>query len=88
MNRFTTADPAPVMANPNFAALEAAQCAAVTASRAGRDGAAVAEGLARLERVAAAEGPLMPQILESVRMRATLGEISDALRRVWGVYHA
>ena len=28
----------------------------------------------------------MPPILDAVRARATLGEISDALREVWGVY--
>ena len=28
----------------------------------------------------------MPAIIDAVRARATLGEISDALRAVWGVY--
>ena len=28
----------------------------------------------------------MPPIIEAVRARATLGEISDTLRGVWGVY--
>jgi methylmalonyl-CoA mutase N-terminal domain/subunit len=28
----------------------------------------------------------MPRILEAVRARATVGEISDVLRGVWGVY--
>jgi methylmalonyl-CoA mutase N-terminal domain/subunit len=28
----------------------------------------------------------MPPILEAVRARATLGEISDALREAWGTY--
>jgi methylmalonyl-CoA mutase N-terminal domain/subunit len=28
----------------------------------------------------------MPPILEAVRARATLGEISDTLRQVWGIY--
>jgi len=28
----------------------------------------------------------MPPIIEAVRARATLGEISDALRQAWGVY--
>ena len=35
---------------------------------------------------AAGTDPLMPPILEAVRARATLGEISDELRKVWGVY--
>ena len=88
VNRFATEAPAPVMANPDFAELEAAQRQAVAASRARRDGAAVAAGLAAVEQAAATEGALMPRILDAVRMRATLGEISDTLRRVWGVYHA
>ena len=30
--------------------------------------------------------PLMDPILDAVRARATVGEISDVLRGVWGVY--
>jgi len=30
--------------------------------------------------------PLMEPILDAVRARATLGEISDVLRAVWGVH--
>ena len=37
-----------------------------------------------LERVAAADGNLMPAILEAVRAYATVGEISDRLRVAWG----
>ena len=42
----------------------------------------------RLRSAAAGGGSLMPLIVEAVRARATLGEISDALRAVWGVYRA
>ena len=35
---------------------------------------------------AAGTTPLMPPIVDAVRARATLGEISDTLRDVWGVY--
>jgi methylmalonyl-CoA mutase N-terminal domain/subunit len=35
---------------------------------------------------AAPDAPLMPPILEAVRARATVGEISGVLRDVWGVY--
>jgi methylmalonyl-CoA mutase N-terminal domain/subunit len=37
---------------------------------------------------AAARGtdPLMPPIVAAVRARATVGEISDAFRGVWGVF--
>jgi methylmalonyl-CoA mutase N-terminal domain/subunit len=30
--------------------------------------------------------PLMPLIIDAVRARATVGEISDALRERWGAY--
>ena len=30
---------------------------------------------------------MMEPILAAVRTRATIGEISDAMRQVWGVYH-
>jgi len=42
--------------------------------------------LASLRTAADATEPLMPLILDAVRARGTVGEISDALRDVWGVY--
>ena len=43
--------------------------------------------LGALEAAArAADAPLMEPILDAVRARATVGEISDVLRAVWGVY--
>ena len=39
-----------------------------------------------MKTAAEGTGALMPPILEAVRARATLGEISDVLRDVWGVY--
>src|SRR5207245_672939 len=44
------------------------------------------QALGELEVAARAPGaPLMEPILDAVRARATLGEISDVLRAVWGV---
>jgi methylmalonyl-CoA mutase N-terminal domain/subunit len=51
-----------------------------------RDSQRVAEILQRLSDAARGEDNLMPLILEAVERFATLGEISDALRRVWGEY--
>ncbi|HVG45460.1 MAG TPA: methylmalonyl-CoA mutase family protein, partial [Longimicrobium sp.] len=48
-----------------------------------------AEVRARLDAIrAAARGTdnLMPHIVDAVKAMSTLGEISDALREVWGVY--
>jgi len=42
--------------------------------------------LDRLEQAARGKDNLMPYILDAVRARATLGEISDVLRRVFGEY--
>ena len=86
VNRFTDDAPPPVIALPDFSALAARQVARVQEARARRDGAATAAALARLEACAAGPSPLMPPILEAVRARATVGEIGDALRRVWGVH--
>jgi len=54
--------------------------------RAARDNAAVEAGLHKLEREARGDTNLIPLLIECVEDRATLGEISHALRRVWGEY--
>jgi methylmalonyl-CoA mutase N-terminal domain/subunit len=54
------------------------------AARAARGGAAVAEAIAALEAAARSEGNLVVAILAAVKARATLGEIADALRGVFG----
>jgi methylmalonyl-CoA mutase N-terminal domain/subunit len=46
------------------------------------------QSLVALEQIARGEGDLMEGIVSSVRAGATLGEISDALRRVFGEYRA
>jgi methylmalonyl-CoA mutase N-terminal domain/subunit len=43
--------------------------------------------LADLEEAARSDRNLMPPILKAVECYATLGEISDRLRKVFGVYH-
>ena len=56
------------------------------ALRADRDNAAVDAAIATLEAGAAATENLVPLIVAAVETRATLGEISHALRRSWGEY--
>ncbi len=51
-----------------------------------RNAARVAEALAGVERVARDGANLVPPVLEAVKAYATLGEISDVLRKVFGVY--
>ena len=54
--------------------------------RARRDGAKVTAALDGLQRAAAGTDNTMPHLLDAVRAYATLGEICDTLREVWGSY--
>ncbi len=56
------------------------------ALRGRRDGDAVKRALADIEAAASGDANLMPPILTAVEQLATLGEISDTLRKVYGVY--
>ncbi|MDA4124493.1 MAG: methylmalonyl-CoA mutase family protein [Thaumarchaeota archaeon] len=53
-----------------------------------RDGGTVQEKLERLKSSAQEGENLLPAVAEAVRARCTVGEISDALRLVYGVYKA
>jgi len=86
VNRFATDEPPPDLETPDFSALEAEQVERLQAARARRDGTAVVTALATVREAAAGATPLMPPIIEAVRARATLGEISDVLRETWGTY--
>jgi methylmalonyl-CoA mutase, N-terminal domain len=63
-----------------------AQAARLAALRSSRDPGAVAGALGELRTAAALSGNTMPYILKAVRAYATLGEICDALRDVFGTY--
>jgi methylmalonyl-CoA mutase N-terminal domain/subunit len=54
--------------------------------RADRSAAAVERALGELEETARGTGNLMPAIFGAVEAWATVGEISDCLRRVFGEY--
>ncbi|MGH8837113.1 MAG: acyl-CoA mutase large subunit family protein [Actinomycetes bacterium] len=59
----------------------------VLAERRGhRDDAAVRSALDRLIAAAGTEENMIPAMLDAVRAEATLGEICDGLRSIWGTY--
>ena len=62
------------------------QVARVRALRASRDQARVARALEDLKAAARGTDNLMPPILEASRAYATVGEMCDALREVFGEY--
>jgi len=67
-------------------AIEAAQIENLLNVRLTRDSDLVRQALDRLDKAARASENLMPHILEAVEAYASVGEISDALRRVHGEY--
>ncbi|MGH7840506.1 MAG: acyl-CoA mutase large subunit family protein [Candidatus Binataceae bacterium] len=67
-------------------ATEDKQRARLARIRAERDQAAARAALAQVEETARGEGNLMPVIIAAVRNWATLGEIADAMRAVFGEY--
>jgi methylmalonyl-CoA mutase, N-terminal domain len=66
--------------------IERTQVARLQALRARRDSAKASAALAEIERRAHTTENLMPAILAAVESCATVGEISDALRRAFGEY--
>ena len=56
----------------------------LAAVKARRDPQAVSQALVALRQTARGTGNLMPPMLDAVRAYATLGEMCDALRAVWG----
>jgi methylmalonyl-CoA mutase N-terminal domain/subunit len=66
--------------------VERAQLDRLRRTRAGRDAARHVAALGALEAAARTEENLMPHILEAVRAYASVQEICDALKRVFGVY--
>ncbi len=70
-------------------AVQAEQIARVRDLRQQRHEARTQESLARLAQAAqTADGYLMPLLVEAVMCDATVGEICDCLRQVWGEYQA
>jgi methylmalonyl-CoA mutase N-terminal domain/subunit len=63
------------------------QVARLRALRRRRDHARISELRQQLEKAAAGKENLMPYIIDCVENLVTLGEISDSLRQVFGVYY-
>jgi methylmalonyl-CoA mutase N-terminal domain/subunit len=66
--------------------VERAQVERVGKLRARRDASHVHVALRQVEETARSDQNLMPAILEAVKAYATVGEMSDAMRRVFGKY--
>jgi methylmalonyl-CoA mutase N-terminal domain/subunit len=86
VNEFTLADePMPELLKIDIR-LEEQQKERVARVRAERDQTAASCAIQRVEKTARSDSNLMPAIIDAVRAYATLGEIADAMRRVFGEY--
>jgi methylmalonyl-CoA mutase N-terminal domain/subunit len=87
VNRFQVDEERPIPTMQVDPEIERNQVARLDALRARRDMAKVKAALTEVERRARSSENLMPAILLAVEAYATVGEISDALRRAFGEYH-
>jgi len=86
VNEFVTEEPAPsglFQVDPKVGEVLAERLARV---RRERDAARAARSLDRIEAAARGRENLLPLILDAVNASVTLGEICDALRRVFGTH--
>jgi methylmalonyl-CoA mutase N-terminal domain/subunit len=88
VNKFTTAEDTPIDLLKVDMSVQKSQEKALAKLRAERDNQAVEGTLSSLEAAAKGDDNLLPHILDAVRVYATLGEICDTLRGVFGEYQA
>ena len=86
VNQFQEVEPPPTGMLRVSAALEGAQVARLRAFRAGRDTSAARGAVDALQQAASGTQNVMPFILAAVEARATLGEVADGLRAVFGEF--
>jgi methylmalonyl-CoA mutase N-terminal domain/subunit len=86
VNRFQLEEERPVSTLRIDPELEQEQVERVRAVRERREAKLVDTTLARLEEAARSTENLMPHILKAVEAHATVGEISNRLRGIWGEY--
>jgi methylmalonyl-CoA mutase N-terminal domain/subunit len=93
VNRFTDDSPDIPIPAPDYTSLEADQTASLSEVRRRRDDEAVARclnalkaGAVKLGSSADRESDIVELIIDAVRSRATVGEISDTLREIFGAH--
>jgi methylmalonyl-CoA mutase N-terminal domain/subunit len=87
VNAFELDEEKPITLQRSDESLERTQVERLRALRSRRDPGKWQAALNAVEDTARGTGNLMPVIVEGVEAHATVGEISDAMRRVYGEYH-
>ncbi|MFJ5112943.1 methylmalonyl-CoA mutase [Streptomyces sp. NPDC088551] len=86
VNRFTMDEEEPYEPLRVDPAIEARQTAGLARLRSERDRSAVDRALAELRAAAEGTANVLPPMKTALAARATVGEVCDALREVWGTY--
>ncbi|MFF2817489.1 methylmalonyl-CoA mutase [Kitasatospora cineracea] len=86
VNRFQLAEEEPYEPLRVDPAIEAQQAERLARLRADRDSAAVDRALSQLRKAAEGTDNVLYPMKEALAARATVGEVCDALRGVWGTY--
>jgi methylmalonyl-CoA mutase N-terminal domain/subunit len=87
VNKFTVASEEPYQPLRVDPAIEQEQGRRLAQLRASRDAAEHGRRIDAVKKAATGEENVLPPIREALRSRATVGEVCDALRDVWGIYH-
>jgi methylmalonyl-CoA mutase N-terminal domain/subunit len=87
VNRYVSEEDSRVSLHSHDGALESSQIARLADTRRRRDAVRARSALEALAAAARGESNLMRPILDCVRAEASVGEISDALRAVFGTYN-
>ncbi len=86
VNKFTIEDDEPYEPLRVDPSIEAEQRASLARLRAERDNAAVEAALAEMKAAAVGTDNILVPMKKALAARATIGEVSNALRDVWGTY--
>jgi methylmalonyl-CoA mutase N-terminal domain/subunit len=88
VNVYAEGDHEPELPAPDFAGLQRLQRRRLAEVLSRRDSNGVRQALNAVEDAASSGANLLPPIIEAVKARATLGEISATLEDLWGRYKA
>jgi len=86
VNKFVSEGEEPYELLPVDPAIESEQVARIERLRSRRDAAEFTRRISDLKATAEGTGNLLYPLREALRAEATLGEVCDALRDVWGIY--
>ncbi len=88
VNKYKVKDEVPIAVLEVSGTVRDEQIARLKEIKAKRDNAAVQRALSKITAVAEKGGNLLTASVEAVRLRATVGEVSDAMEKVFGRYAA